>query len=725
MLLSDQPKINFAFGVHCHQPFGNWDWVIEEAYQQSYLPFVETVERHPGVRVMLHYTGFLLEWLLEHHPDFIARVKLLVEKGQAELVTGGFYAPVLAVIPDEDKVMQIRHLSRTLRDNFGQMPEGLWLAERVWEPHLTKFIADSGVRWMPLDDSIFRAAGLRGHQLLGYYQTEEQGKTLEVVPINSELSRLIPFAPPERVIDYLRANASTDGNRLAFCFDDGEKFGVWPNTHKAIFEQGWLDRLFGLLEEHSDWIVSTTLHDYRRERRPFGRIYLPSATYVQMQEWALPPDEALAYAEALTNVNERYVHFLRGGMWRNFLVRYPESNNLHKKMLLVADKVAEASGVEQLVTASVESEATDDWDEAQTALWQGQSNDPYWHGVFGGLYLTHLRSANYRALIKAEAICDRLIHRGEDFLEVREQDFDCDGKPEILISTKDQNLYFNLEGGALFELDYKPASFNVLDTLARRHEAYHSKIARATTLEAFRREGSIRAIYDVVLTKEQGLEKFLFHDWYRRLSFLDHFLHPDSHLESFYNMSFGEQGDFVNQEYRPSIERTADGVALTLSREGHVWVGSEFWPVTVSKRFAVAREGGAITHVDYTLTNGKDRPVSLWFGVEFNANFLAGNAPDRYYYVPGKVVEDPRLGSKGELHGVTEAGIRDAFNGIDYHLRWDRPATLWRFPVETISMSEGGFERVYQSSVLMPHWHLELGPSSSLALRFEQHLSGL
>jgi len=723
MLLSDQPKINFALGVHNHQPFGNWDWIVEEAYQHAYSPFLEALERHSGVRVTLHYTGYLLEWLIAHHPDFIARLKNLVDRRQVELITGGFYAPVLAVIPDADKVRQVERLTRLIEDRFGTTPEGLWLAERVWEPHLVKPISESGVRWTALDDTIFKGAGLRGAQLFGYYQTEEQGRTLEVVPINSELMALIPYAPPERAIDYLKANASPDGNRFALCLGDGEKFGVWPNSYRAVFEHKWLDRFFDLLTEHADWIVSTTVRDYRAERRPFGRVYLPSATYPRMQEWSLPPDEATRFAEARQQVDERFSGFLRGGMWRNFLVRYPESNNLHKKMLLVASKVAAASQVPELVPSGKgPAIPSSTLTEAQDLLWKGQSNDPYWHGVFGGLYLSHLRSANYRALIKAESLCDELIHQGSLFLDVTEQDFDCDGKPEILISNAAQNAYFNLEGGALFELDYKPRAYNVLDTLARRPEAYHGKIARATTLEAFKKEGSLKALYDVVLTKEAGLEKFLFNDWYRRMSFVDHFLHPDSHLESFYNMSYGEQGDFVNQDYRATVECDGLLATLTLVRDGHVWVGPEFWPIQVEKRIAIPRDGARLS-AHYRVTNGKDRPVALWFGVEFNANFLAGNAPDRYYHTPGTVIEDPRLGSKGELRDCRAIGLRDAYNGLDYHLEWDRPATLWRFPVETISMSEGGVERVYQSSVVMPHWRFELGPGETLAIAFQQRMS--
>lgn len=712
MLLSDQPKINLAFGVHNHQPFGNWDWVIEEAFEHAYRPFLAAVERHPSICVTIHYTGYLLEWLIRHHPEFVSRLKYLVERGQVELMTGGYYAPVLAVIPDADKVGQIRHLTSLIMEQFGTTPEGMWLAERVWEPHLVKPIAEAGAKWLPLDDTMFKTAGLRGHQLFGYYQTEEQGELLELVPLNTELMQLIPYAPPERVIEYLRGHASPDGDRFALCLDDGEKFGVWPNTHRACYESGWLDRFFSTLEEHADWINSTTVKDYRATRRPFGRVYLPSGTYTQMQEWALPPEQAVAFGEALKH-GESFRDFLHGGNWRNFLGRYPESNNLHKKMLWVA------KGLESASQAGHGSSVR-----AQEALWQGQSNDPYWHGVFGGLYLTHLRSANYRALLTAEVECDRMLYGEREFLTVDERDFDCDGKPEILISTREQNLYFNLEGGALFELDFKPRAFNLLDTLARRNETYHAKLARATPLEAFKQEGSIRAIYDVVLTKEPGLERYLFRDWYRRLSFVDHFLHPDSHLESFYDMSFGEQGDFVNQDYRATWESSEHEAFLTMERDGHVWVGSEFWPFTVKKRFAIGRSG-AVTLADYTLKNGVERPVSLWFGVEFNANFLAGNAPDRYYYSQGTVIADPRLGSKGELSNLREFGIKDVFNGIDFSLQWDRPATVWRFPVETVSMSEGGFERVYQSSVLMPHWRLDLGAGASTTIHFEQRLACL
>ena len=83
--------------------------------------------------------------------------------------------------------------------------------------------------------------------------------------------------------------------------------------------------------------------------------------------------------------------FVRGGFWRNFMIKYPEINVMHKKMLRVSEKLSNAKNTDRL-------------DLANDALWAGQCNCPYWHGVFGGLYLAHLRHAIFSNLIMAEKI---------------------------------------------------------------------------------------------------------------------------------------------------------------------------------------------------------------------------------------------------------------------------------------------------------------------------------
>jgi 4-alpha-glucanotransferase len=754
MLLADQNKIHLALGVHNHQPIGNWDWVIEDSYQHSYLPFIDVLERHPRVHVTIHYAGHLLAWLAEHHPEFTARLRAMVERGQIELITGGYYEPILAAIPDADKIGQVRKLTQAIQQLVGTEPVGLWLTGRIWEPYLAKPLAEAGVRYTILDDTHFKAAGLHGADLLGYFQTEEQGEALSLFPNHEDLRAMIPFQPPERVIDFLAQNATQDGTRVAVCFDDGEKFGGWPDTYQAVYLDGWLDRFFTLLEENQDWISSVTLDEYRQKQAPWGRIYVPSCSYQEMQVWALQADQAVAFDEARSLLPPRYHELLRGGDWRNFLIKYPEANNLHKKMLHVAGKLkaAEAEPAPSMVgrlrnvlegaTSKLgkgsagpapkpepapppvkAAERARALEEAKDALWRGQSNDPYWHGVFGGVYLNHLRAANYGALLQAEAAHDKLRHGDAEFCELEVTDFDRDGQAEALVSTKDQNLYFTPGyGGALFEHDVKRQQVNLLATLSRKLEAYHTALPRAIHAREVAHQGPA-AIGERVITKEAGLERYLHYDWYRRFSLLDHFLHPDTRLETFYNMSYGEQGDFINQAYALSSTEAEDGLVIKLSRDGHVWIGPEFWPVTVAKEIRVPRSGSGFV-VDYQLTNGRDRAVELWFGVELNLNMRTSNDAQRRFYSPsGRHVEPASLSATAADEHIAEIGLHDKVQGLDIQLGWSVPGTLWRFPLETVSRSESGFERVYQSTVMLPHWRVALEAGGTWSCRITQRIA--
>src|SRR5512135_2143671 len=148
-------KIYLSLALHNHQPVGNFDFVIEDAYQRAYDPMIDALERHPGVRLALHYSGVLHDWLKRHHPDFLQRVRTLVGRRQVEILTGGHYEPVLVALPDADKLGQIARLTDTIRADFGAEPIGAWLAERVWEPHLPKSLHEAGVQYTIVDDTHF------------------------------------------------------------------------------------------------------------------------------------------------------------------------------------------------------------------------------------------------------------------------------------------------------------------------------------------------------------------------------------------------------------------------------------------------------------------------------------------------------------------------------------------------------------------------------------------
>lgn len=693
-----------ALGVHNHQPVGNFDFVFEYAYQNAYLPFLEALERHPTIRIAQHYSGILLDWIQRQQPEFLSRMRALVERGQLELMTGAFFEPILSIIPDEDKIGQIRKLTQFLRERFGCEPVGLWLAERIWEPHLSRALASAGVRYVVLDDSHFKNAGLRPEELVSHFVTEEQGVAVSLFPISEMLRYTIPYEDPAKVLEYLRDLAVAGSTHLAVFADDGEKFGVWPGSHKHCYEDGWLDRFFEALEANSDWLRLIHFSEALDTLPSAGRIYLPTAAYREMMEWAMPAHAILEYQELErflleSGRFERYKVFVRGGFWRNFLAKYPESNNMHKKMLHLSRRLSKLRP---------KFAANKRFRQAETHVWAGQCNCPYWHGVFGGLYLNHLRYANYHELIQAERHLDTLDHGATEDGWIDDQvfDFDVDGHEEVLVSTPTSNYYFSPAlGGSLFELDFKPKAINLCDTMTRRPEAYHEKIRAAARAESFG-DTETEEPGDWI-SKQEGLETLLHYDWYRRTSFLDHFLREDTTLEGFAACRYGEQGDFVNQPYGFKVRRQRGRLFLDLWRRGQVWVGEWAVPLQVSKRFRFSANQSELQGA-YRIKNLSDRPVELWFGVELDFSLLAGDAADRFYVFPGHNVPDTRLRSSGEIAGVREFSLVDEYLGVNVQIVLGQAAEVWRFPIETVSLSEGGFERVYQSSVVFPNWKIAL-----------------
>ncbi|NOZ62675.1 MAG: DUF1926 domain-containing protein [Calditrichaeota bacterium] len=702
-------KIKLALGIHNHQPVGNFDFVFEDAYQRAYSPFLQILEKHPKIKLAQHYTGVLFEWLLNRDADFGKMLRQMVARGQIEMMSGGFYEPILVNIPDEDKLGQIDKLNRFVKEHTGYDAKGLWLAERIWEPQLPKILAQTGARYVVIDDSHFKTAGLEEKDLYGYYLTEETGSVINIFPISERLRYTIPFADPQETIDFLASIATEEGDKLVVFADDGEKFGIWPNTYKHCYEDGWLEKFFMALEENSEWIELVHFSEALETLLPLGRVYLPTASYREMMEWALPSQAILRYGEFEQQLKEagifdKYKMFVRGGFWRNFLAKYPESNNLHKKSLRVSRKIQAAKQMKKIDSQLLE--------KAQDHLWAGQTNCPYWHGIFGGLYLNNLRYAVYKNMIQAEGILDRLTHSDADFrkgwVSVENCDIDADGRDEILVESKIYNLYFSPHsGGTLFEMDFKPKAVNLLDTMTRRYEAYHQRLLDLAKQKKNGNGSATKSIHEIVTVKEPGLEKRLKYDWYRRTSFIDHFLGEDSQLTDVANCEYDEVGDFVAGEYAAKVQQKSGSVRVSLARSGQVRKNGQFFPVRIAKHIDIPA-GESELRILYELTNQTTEWLELWFAVEMNFALLAGNAPDRYYYFDQKIDGDTHLASQGIVPRVRKMGLKDEWMKIDAQIKFDSATDVWRFPIETISQSEGGFERVYQSSVVLPNWKIKL-----------------
>jgi alpha-amylase len=406
---------------------------------------------------------------------------------------------------------------------------------------------------------------------------------------------------------------------------------------------------------------------------------------------------------------QRFRKFISGGMWRNYMTKYPEANLLHKKMLLVSEKIHQLTETNQLSEAAVR--------RSLDKLWQAQVNDPYWHGVFGGLYLPHLRSAAYSNLIEVEKIVESELNQNNKFL-IKHQitDMDKDGFEEVLVETPLLNAYFApCRGGCLYELDFKPKCINLSDTLARRKEKYHDSIDKIhnTAENAVIDKEAPPSIHDLVAVKEKDLEQYLHYDKYMKHSFIDHFLDENTSIDSFANGEYHETGDFYNQQYRYGIKQQDDRLILQMERAGMLNIyNAKPTPLLVSKEIKVFSQSAQIV-ADYCLINKGHQVINCWFGVESNFSLLAGRAPDRYYKIPGCKLHNTFLASKGSVDNVSEVQLIDEYLNLGVQIKFDKAALLWRFPVETISLSEAGFERVYQSSVTFPNWNFNLNPNDA------------
>ncbi len=677
-------RISLALVIHNHQPVGNFGWVFEDVFHQAYDPMISALERHPHIKVGLHYTGPLLEWMEANQPGAIYRLRALVDRRQVEILGGGLYEPILVSLPQRDRHGQLTRMRDDVARLFGSPPSGAWLAERVWEPSLPFDLAEAGYRYTVLDDNHLRGAAVKDEDMWGTYTTDDQGRLLTIFGTEQGLRYLIPFRPVDELIGYLRAAATKDGDRLGIMGDDGEKFGAWPGTYEHCWGKGrWIDDCFEAIAENADWLTTVTPSEWMSREPPIGRIYVPTSSYVEMTQWALPPDDANTFHAVLEKAIETRspaVPFLRGGLWRNFQARYREVNDLHKQMLRAS------AAVEAMGPGPIRDRALDH-------LYRGQSNDCYWHGLFGGVYIVHMRMATFAELIAAEDLA-----AGDDGT-FGAADYDLDGLDEVLLGTSGQTVLVDVaEGAGIGSWDLRASRVALASVMRRRPEAYHKTLRE---MEAARARGERAAgktatsIHDVLLAKETGLSAALVYDDHERRSGLVRLLGADGR----------QVGDFVNGPWK--VEQATDRQLVTSRTDG---------PVTLRK--TVALDGGR-TDADLSVAVTA-AAVAGFEGVlelEMNINLSGGGGNPSAYYRVGD--EETRHDAAGSAPTGTELAFGNRYEGVDITAIAEPAAESSWSSVETVSNSEAGFERMYQGSCLTFQWPIRLAPGEQQS--FEVH----
>ena len=641
-------KVKFILCLHSHQPVGNFDYVFESVYKESYLPFLKEFEKYPNFPVSLHYSGPLLEWLEEKRPEYFALLNKLVERNQAEIIGGAFYEPILSLIKSEDRVEQINYMQRYIKEKFKYNAKGFWLAERVWEQGLVYDMAKAGVKFTMVDHTHFLYAGFNKVPS-GYYVAEDRGKFVYVFPLNERLRYLIPFKPVEEVLEYLKTFLDREEDEAIVVYgDDGEKFGSWPGTHNLIYEEKWLSNFIEQCLKQ-DWLEITTFENVLKEYSSQGLCYLPDASYREMMQWALYPDDQQALEDLYKQFEDKpeLTRFIRGGSYRNFRKKYPESLIMYSRMIDFSNNCQT--------------------DKQKQYLLKSQCNCAYWHGVFGGIYLPHLRNAVFENIIKGESLLFQ--DSGVEVIK-EEKDINFDGKNEVILWNKDLKVIFEPHrGGRIISLDLIPLATNIQSTFTRQKEFYHKYVLQGGKKEMV-------GVHDIPALKEPNLDKYLVYDKYQRVSLLEHRFDRLPSAEDIEFLNFDIDRKFIERKLNYKLCKRKAGIEF-FNKENEV-----------EKRVELKNRN---LEIEYSLNSVN----SKFLGIEFNLFTLSPDAPDKIFSLDGEFIGNAGVLFEGKGNSLS---FKDEWRGFEIVFSSERGFYVRIAPLYTVNLSESGIERVFQNS---------------------------
>lgn len=696
-------SINVILGNHNHQPVGNFDFAIENVYNNSYKPFLDILKDYPSLKFVMHYTGCLFNWLEDNHSDHIDELAKMVASGNIEICSSAYYEPILAMISDRDKAQQILKLNDYIKSRFNQRPRGMWLAERVWEQSLTSIIANSNLEYVILDDSQFAPAAIDKNNMYGYFSTDNGYDRLNIFPISQALRYYIPFKEVDEAIEYLASMATEEGDRLLVLHDDGEKYGEWPGTSKWVYEDKWLVKFFETLEREKDWIHTTTYSEYMDKYPPINRVYLPAASYEEMTTWVLPAKEQNVFTDYSHSIEDEALKpFVRGGFWRNFMTKYSESNRMQKHMMYAS------SLVHSMLNG-------DERERAKDYLFKSQCNCPYWHGTFGGLYLNHLRHATYKNAIEAIRIAEK-ENFGDSYFRINKKDFDKDGRNEYIVSSEDNTIIFDEKSASIVVWDVKSDnSINIIDTFRRREEAYHKDIFESIEQgdsEEQHNEDEHVSIHEMKKSFDSDSINYLVFDKNEKVVGVDHFLSAMPSVEDFAFLKYEETGSFANANYTGQHrvhDANANNYIIEFISNGNISGKG----LTIKKSYDVHKDGKVDISVEFKNTSAET--ISTIYAMENNFTLLAADAEDRFYYFTdenGNGDKIEKLSSMGEMVG-TRFGMKDeGYTHVSISIDSESAIKYLYTPFYTISDAINTLERIYQGSSIVCLKELTIEPNA-------------
>ncbi len=653
--------INLMFGVHWHTPLGSSDHEFEAVYQDTYKHFLSTLYEIEHLPVTLHYSGIVLELLDKNHPEYLNLLDEMVKRKQVELVGGGYYDPVLPLVPLIDKIGQIELFTTYLRSHFGKRPRGLWLPEQVWESSLPAILRSCGIEYTFLNESDFLQAHCQPDDLLYPHITEEHGKNVTVFPLTLRLKEILFAKSPKEVIGFLKRQASLDGDRVITILIDGDCYTRQLVLSKRWRHQNWLKEFFARLQDASSVIKPTVPQEYLKSRLVTRKVYFSGTFSRAVYRATVPPN---AFRRERTKGMGGAGHSGSGSNFKQVFTKYRESNLLYAKMMYTHLTVHQMRGDKSRKKSALEE------------LWKGQCHYGFWHGPHLGIYNNALRKEMYKSFINAEKYT-RI--KGSFLSSIITSDYDFDGEPEHLYQSNEMNVYVHRQNGMIFELDYLPVSWNYCDTMSRIREHYQKNDRYAA--DAYPRKAFVEHFFSVKKNdRAQTLEERI------------HELCPCPGSKYDLKELKREQRQiyFVYQEF-------LDG------RRGKM-------PFEMEKQYAFKKN---TIVVGYRIRNMGEKRLFFNFGSEINLSFLSPLKENlRMFDASKKAVTEIDVTHDARQH-IKRITIEDKVNTVLIELSAIKPCSLFNHILKTKARDNGKVKEQFQALCLFPSWEISLEPQET------------
>jgi hypothetical protein len=340
--------------------------------------------------------------------------------------------------------------------------------------------------------------------------------------------------------------------------------------------------------------------------------------------------------------------------------------------------------------------------EAWTEIYKSQCNDSYWHGLFGGVYLQFLRFSVYTHLINSEIIIDNLntkfLSLENKYISIIPLDFNKDSRMDILIESDKLNIYINpADGGTIFEIDYKPKSYNILNTLTRWPEAYHDN--------------------EDIKNTEVMIDRF------KRSMFRLRFFHMDTSLNQIETDQYEEYGSFVDGIFNVSrSEKDGTTAKVELEMNGHIKSpdSDEIYPCTICKSIVV-EESSISLKMNCKFENdvGKEDILkniveNLYLGVDLP--FFFNGDSTKFQWSSNQILflekdVNPLLKplefSSQKFKAYDKSyDLNLEYSFTDDHIAANDSKNVCKFPIVTYAFTDEGHKMFYQGINVIPQFKL-------------------